>query len=434
MYVTAKASRIVSDENGKEHALLWGDAVLGAEEAGDGLVRGHAHGTCGVVKIKDLGEADPRLLEIYVIDVGQGDAILIRTPDAKWHLVDGGPPGTASFGASRFLAWKFAQELRRKTVALETAIVSHSDRDHYGGLTEIFTSAFPRKHASETPLRTTVERFLHAGVAKYGDIGLGVVDGFIPCAHLLGDRQSFVRDDLADDFARFAAAVAELKDAAGGRTIARRVVAGDPVDGYGSGDEVHMRILGPVPEADGRLRSFGQPSLTVNGHSVVLRLDYGSARILLTGDTNAISQRHLLGHTARAEFAADVIKAGHHGSDDVDAGFLRASMPRVTVISSGDSESYSHPRPMALGAYAYYGRRSVTEGGDLQPPMMYSTEIARSLRADALGKPAATTFGLVNIRTDGEKVVCAIRNEAAAKFDVEELQAGREVKDDRLAV
>ncbi len=64
----------------------------------------------------------------------------------------------------------------------------------------------------------------------------------------------------------------------------------------------------------------------------------------------------------------------------------------------------------------------------MQPPLVYATEIARSIKTKAVtvdGQPATAidevTFGLVNIRTDGRKIICAVRDELSDAFDVEEL-------------
>jgi beta-lactamase superfamily II metal-dependent hydrolase len=456
MFVAANATQLVEDVNRKKkpkHALLWGDVVTDVVAARDaGHVLGTAHAHRGLVPAADLQSEPPKLLEVYVIDVGQGDAILIRTPDDRWHLVDGGPPGRESLlgeGARNFLAWKFGGELALAKVPLETVILSHSDLDHFGGLTEILRSEYPphpKTHKNE--LVTTVEYFLHAGVAKYaGKVGLGVQNGRIAAADLLADHASFANPPhaLAKEFKAFAQALGAVTTAAGGAPVVQRVTGADTVPGYAPapGRPFSMRILGPVPETQaGDLKSLGDTAHTVNGHSVVVRLDYDKARILLTGDINAVAQRHLLKPNRAAEFRADVIKACHHGAEDIDADFTKAVAPRVTIVSSGDNEDYSHPRPSALGGYAYYGRRSFMTKSmartKVQPPLLYATEIARSIKTKPVtvegqavsvgARPVKAIdkviFGLVNIRTDGQKIVCAVRNELTDEFDAEELWLG----------
>ncbi len=70
-------------------------------------------------------------LTLHVLDVGQGDAIVLRTPHGRWVLVDGGPR-TLSGDAGRRVVVPF---LRRHGVhALDLVIISHGDADHLGGI------------------------------------------------------------------------------------------------------------------------------------------------------------------------------------------------------------------------------------------------------------------------------------------------------------
>ena len=76
----------------------------------------------------------------------------------------------------------------------------------------------------------------------------------------------------------------------------------------------------------------------------------------------------------------DVAKACHHGSHHVDYDFLRGVGALSTVFSSGDANSFDHPRAWVLGAAALAGR--VIEDPNrarLKAPLVYSTEIARSI-------------------------------------------------------
>ncbi|MBV1910458.1 MAG: MBL fold metallo-hydrolase [Kangiellaceae bacterium] len=189
-------------------------------------------------------------------------------------------------------------------------------------------------------------------------------------------------------------------------------------------NDVSLRVLGPVVEKvshQGKtrkcLRRLGSEGVTKNGHSVILKLLYGNLSIMLGGDLNTESQDFLLQQytsvgdetstlekkikktiakgnkatqkeltslavnnfkldviiaEARATFECDVTKACHHGSSHFTDTFLQCVNAAATVISSGDNESHSHPRPDALGAFGKHGR------GDR--PMIFSTELARSTR------------------------------------------------------
>jgi len=118
-------------------ALIWGDPVRIEQEGSENAIM-HARGHSGYVDTNDL--VDEGLLEIYVIDVGQGDGILFRTPDNKWHLMDGGAPAHLQMtkkGTANFLRWKFQEDLGIQTVSLENIYLSHPDEDHYGGLIDV---------------------------------------------------------------------------------------------------------------------------------------------------------------------------------------------------------------------------------------------------------------------------------------------------------
>jgi hypothetical protein len=195
-------------------------------------------------------------------------------------------------------------------------------------------------------------------------------------------------------------------------------------------------------------------------------------RILLTGDLNTKSQQHLLkDYEGRHDlFECDVAKACHHGSDDVSVRFLEAVKPACTIISSGDSEGHDHPRPNVVAASGLTGFKTVKKD-KLITPLIFSTELARSI---ALGKvhqvdrlndqnqvvekikgkqldqyktkykitmagarqpksgsskihrrrvAAKTTYGLVNVRTDGKTIMCAALNEKEFKWNVTTFKA-----------
>ena len=489
-YVRPFTSALVDDDDKRITELLWGDPVhvTGPEE--DGFVRARARGRprpprdggerpWGWIAAADLQDASA-LLEIYVIDVGQGDSVLMRTPDDRWHLIDGGVAAERQMtkkGAANFLRWKFLDDLERGAVDLETVVLTHGDEDHYGGLVNVLTGHVPLR----APFPVRVGRFYHNGIAnfaaapKVGAVTPGEVAAF-PIAgqrvrragtfvtELLDDAASFRAPPrpLAPRFAPLAALVAQVP-----AQVARLSRDDGFLPGYAPGEsDVTIHVLGPVVEtltsgARG-LRDLGTDGETKNGHSVVLRVDYGDARVLLTGDLNDASQRLLLSYVPAEEFAADVAKACHHGAERVELAFVAAMQARATVISSGDNEVHAHPRPLLMGASARYGRESVSETGERMPPLLYSTELARSvalcyasgarlrgtggaparrltvadteLRPDVRGQsyraltelPIASdlVYGLVNVRTDGRHVLCATMEEAGTEFDVKVFRAG----------
>ncbi len=461
--------------------LLWGDPLQEIQREGSGAaerVKVRARRRIGWVPASAV--SDRGLLEIYVIDVGQGDGVLMRTPhDDAWHMIDAGIRAAEQMtrkGAANFVRWKFIDDLKRDRVTLKNMIVTHPDADHFGGMIDLLSGTLPdgRSFAAD------VDRFWHCGIGRFKDgdkLGALRADTSstpLPNAgfnlrpegkfivELLDGKTHFGRPKrpFASDFDGLARLVGKVP-----KKVSNLSQADGWLPGYAPAPgAAAIRVLGPVVEklaGGGKgLRWLGSESVTRNGHSVVLRVDYGKARVLLTGDLNTPSQRLLLSVHATEEFNADVSKGCHHGSDDIDLRFVRAMAARATVISSGDNEDYAHPRPRILGASARYGRDSRDLGGELMPPLLYSTELARSvgldfaehtrtvaeprveikpeqLEADFDATPTGSyrrlswlpmatdlVYGLVNVRTDGERILCATMKEGSSDFDLQVFQAG----------
>jgi beta-lactamase superfamily II metal-dependent hydrolase len=475
-YISADTAPLYADAdtNQKLLDLLWGDQVR-LLEAGLFRSKVRARGKFGFVLNSVLG--DESLLELYFIDVGQGDGILIRTPDGRHIMIDGGyrrasqPTGK---NAADFVDWKFAKDYGLQQIHLDVMMASHNDADHYGGLGDLLDV----EQIDELDCQDVrVDAFYHAGVAWWvnpanGKRWLGPTSPdkkFL--TQLMGDRPQVLAALEADanprlqgewgDFMRKVSATQALD---GSATPVRRL---SQVDGHVPGFEggpgrVAIRVLAPFESQVGgqpALHNYGAAaSKNTNGNSLLLRLDYKRSRILLTGDLNTASQRELLADYVgnRIEFLCDVSKACHHGSDDVSYEFLSAMRPGVTVISSGDNEGHDHPRPELVAASATTGHLEIS-GDRIVTPLVYSTELARSINlgkpkrltlpdpagdkviaADQLGavkieaqvtkagdlNPTTVTrrlggsyivagliYGLVNVRTDGEKILCATLNE-----------------------
>ncbi len=435
---------------GKVQQLIWGDFVtLLGEDAGE-WTKVRSRGEEGWMRRDELQEE--QLLEINFVDIGQGDGAFIVTPDDKFILIDAGE----SDNMVRFLSWRF--NLRRhqdRVISFEKSVISHPDQDHYLGFDHLFKS-----------FQFAFDSVYHNGIVeRAGDDALGPRREHDGRQYLT----DIVRDDdvlkrlLADpgnvgrkQYPRM------LKNAVDtGRVGEIRALSAEDgfMPGYGDGQDPRIEVLAPVTETvDGAraLRWFGDIGKTKNGHSVVLRMTYRNVKILLGGDLNIPAEEYLLGHytgldpeaqdeaaraalvtAARPVFEVDVAKACHHGSADFTDLFLRALNPLATVISSGDDEPYAHPRPDTLGTLGKHGRGP--------RPLLFSTELARSTKDDvkdprklraeiakliqervdartdaereaaqaaivaALARleRSVAVYGLINLRTDGRKVLLA---------------------------
>jgi len=69
------------------------------------------------------------LLQVYCLDIGQGDSILIKSPDNKMILIDGGPDNT--------ILYELGEVLPYWVTKIDIVILTHPDLDHLGGLIDI---------------------------------------------------------------------------------------------------------------------------------------------------------------------------------------------------------------------------------------------------------------------------------------------------------
>ena len=228
----------------------------------------------------------PRTVEITVIDVGQGDAILIVSPQGRTLLVDGGgPAGRArsdfDFGEEVVSPYLWQRGIDR----LDAVALTHAHSDHLGGLHSIVSNFRPR------------------------ELWIGA-DPPIP---------------------QFTA----LLDQAREQHIAvKHLFSGNTLDFGGAA----IRIL--APPRDWELRS--QPR---NDDSLAMMITLGKTSALLEGDAEKTSE----GLMERQDVHADLLKVGHHGSaTSTNPSFLEAVHPRFAVISVGHDNSFGHPKPVVL--------------------------------------------------------------------------------------
>jgi metallo-beta-lactamase superfamily protein len=472
-------------------ALLWGDEVyVIAVDGSTAKISTHGHH----LKLPLDHLTQERVLSIYQIDRGQCDAALVNFPDGRWMMVDGGPPHDWSNSgkiAADFLRWKmFTDEsckqefgFNKAPLRLDAVVCTHPDYDHYGGFADLTKNVRGKTLKYGTVYHCGLARFTGDGGAAMSQLGpLSAGPG--PLRHDAARRLRRYRGVHPADGHAALDALRQL------RRVARRAATA-PWSGCREAaaaarahapparvrpSELGCRgaVLGPIEETRGNrpalryLDAFSacqrNPSLTRNGHAVVLQLDYRGVRILLTGDLNFRSQELLPGNLDAAEFHSHVAKACHHGSEDISWKFLKAISPLETMISSGDNETYAHPRAKVLGLAGAFstlrGRGRPQEYLGLSEeryiaPLIYSTEQSRSVElfppdavSDGGGKRIANAevqargrtrrdggrrakldewllgdrmvYGLINVRTDGMRIVMAVKKEGDARFQVEE--------------
>ncbi len=231
-------------------------------------------------------------VELHAIDVGQGDALALRTPRGHWILFDAGRTWRGG-DAGRNVVVPY---LRRLGGAVDLFVLSHPHADHVGGAASAIRALRPR---------------------AFWD------SGFL----------------LAES-----AYAASLDAATESGTQWHRVHPGDST----TVDSVHITVLAP----DSAWQTHQE---NPNEASVVVLARFGDVRFLLMGDAELGEEAWLTAHDSMA-LRADVLKVGHHGSKtSSSAALVRAVHPAVAVVSVGSGNTYGHPNGATMRALADAG-------------------------------------------------------------------------------
>lgn len=228
---------------------------------------------------------------IEILDVGQGDAILLRWK-RRAILVDGGGPFDAAatdFGRTRLLP----KLLDRGVTRLDAVLLSHPHPDHALGLFAVL---------EELP----VGQLLHSA-----------------------------GDDEGNFLARLESLAREKK------VPLRTLWPGDRL----AWDDAVLLVL-----HSGGLR---RKTDAVNNQSAVVLFERSGKSALLTGDAGAPTEADLLEHAML--FPVNVLKVGHHGSRTATSpAFVAAVRPRIALLSCGRHNRFGHPAADTLETLARF--------------------------------------------------------------------------------
>ena len=284
------------------------------------------------------GRPDGRF-RMTVLDVGQGDAILLEGSRGGRVLVDAGPDPNVLMRQldARIPTWDRH---------LDLVVVTHPHEDHVGGMALLLT------------------RYRVAAVADNGMLGSGP-----------GDQA-------------FRATLAELQIRPTTLTTGDRVRL----------DDAEVDVLWPrageVPlhPANG--------SSAVNNVSIVLEVCLAHRRILLTGDIQEDVDPQLLaqGLGRPTDPPVDVLKVAHHGSATATtADLLAAIRPSVAVISVGVGNPYGHPSAGALARLGAAG--ATTYRTDLDGPVTVTSDGTDLQVTTGRARAAPTSTAVVTVPT-----------------------------------
>lgn len=249
-------------------------------------------------------------LTISMLDIGQGDAVLIQT-GAKNILIDTGDDKYYEDGKKGKENTQLLTELQKlKIDHIDTLVMTHAHADHIGKADKVIAQ-YGVKELVYNGIPSTSKYFINA-----------------------------------------------LKAAKANGTQQVKVKAGDVLD-FGNG--VSFEIVSPsqslIDEDTAAIKA--KKKVDVNNESVVGRLTFGNFAMLFTGDAEGPVEKDMAASYGK-KLKCQVLKAGHHGSKTSStAEFLKLVQPESVVMSLGVNNQYGHPHEALLNRLQKQGIKNI---------------------------------------------------------------------------
>ncbi len=222
-------------------------------------------------------------MTVSMLDVGQGACIFVQLPDGGTMLIDGGGYASNRFNAGQAIIAPYLW--RQRLWRIDDLIITHPHKDHYNGLPFVFQRFRPRR--------------------------------------------VIINDDRGEE-PEYGKLLEMIKN------------AGTPVLVAAAGDKLR-RGNGYLLECVG-MRGLLEdgPGWSTNDRSLVLRLRYGSRRVLFPADIGIQSERRLVQN--QLELGSDVLLAPHHGSiTSTGPELLQAVSPSIILVSASRARRGTQP-------------------------------------------------------------------------------------------
>lgn len=234
---------------------------------------------------------EPNTLRVWFADVGQGAAVIIRTPSKDTIVIDGGP--------SRSFIQQVDKHLPFTDRNIDLVVATHADADHVSGLVPLLESG---------RVRAILINRIGKDTAAYKQLLAAIDKQKIPTIEArTGQRFAF--------------------------------------------GEATFDVLWPDPEI---LPNIVGKKIDYNSQSIVTHLAYGSEDFLFTGDAPAKIESALLAASALKPMEVLQV-AHHGSKASTSEPFLQAIHPQLAIIQVGVGNRYGHPTLEILQRLQQFG-------------------------------------------------------------------------------
>ena len=266
-------------------------------------------------------------VKIHVVDVGQGDAIIIELPDGSNVLIDAGK----SSKHQQLLAYTESLNID----VFDVVLLTHSDEDHVGGMDEIFRDYVVKNVYRPYIFSNNKDYQFEAGFNQ-GEVQheTDAYAKFLNCLYI----ETYL-DDNQNYYCNW-----EFFNADSG--FSRDIIYN------GVTYEYKFDFLTPTKNFDkleyDEYNDFSPYVLFTYG---VKGAEEGDSRfdMLFTGDAEHDALEELLDAYATTNLDVDVLKVGHHGSrTSTTTEFINKITPEHALISCGEDKHYKHPHQSVL--------------------------------------------------------------------------------------
>ena len=265
-------------------------------------------------QVKALISKQPKdKLNIGCLDVGQGDATVIRLPTGEIIVVD---CNTADANVD------LVDFLKSSGVnVIDYLIITHPHYDHFSGIQRLYDN-FEIKGLMEPNI----------------------------------DRVD-IKEEARDEYDQYRATVNELEKQ--GTTILHPVASSEVYKKIG---DVSISVYGPSKVGVEKAEGIEQE---VHTNSIVIKIDYGSFKMLFSGDIDQSGWERIAKYY---DIDSTILHASHHGSvSGCDEKSMGKISPSRTIISAGRGNPFGHPDYEAINIYKEYSINGVktTKNGSL---------------------------------------------------------------------